>query len=134
MKRLFVALGLLATLGFGGLQAQTMNLLANVPFDFRVGQTLMRAGEYEISNSPNGLLTVRSYYDGNAISAVTFGADVPKGAKQAVLSFHRYGGSYFLEKIWTPRAARQIPVGRLEKELARNGVPAETASLVLATK
>jgi hypothetical protein len=45
MKRLHFALGLFAVLAALGLHAQSTLLLANIPFDFQVGNSLMPAGE-----------------------------------------------------------------------------------------
>ena len=56
MKRLVLAIGLLASIQ---LTAQTIKLKATVPFDFRMGQVLMTAGEYDVIQS-GPLVTMRS--------------------------------------------------------------------------
>src|SRR5579871_1718993 len=135
MKAINLAIGLLATLPFSGLQAQTMSLTAEVPFDFQVGDTVLPAGDYRIEHV-DGILKLRSESGNEAAVVLTIAAVAPRDAKEAVLLFHRYGESYFLEKIWTPDSeiARQLPKSRTEHELARNGPAKEVATLVLATK
>ncbi len=137
MKRLQFAAGLLMTLAFRGLQAQTMEVRATVPFEFRVGQTLMPAGTYTIQQS-DALVIVRPYYGGKPVSVVTIPAELPKASRSidAGLQFHRYGDSYFFETIWSPgyATARAVPQSPLEKELARRGSPDGNPNIVLETK
>ena|SRR5215472_5385209 len=135
MRAIHLAFGLLATLPFSGLHAQTMNLAAEIPFDFQVGGKVLPAGDYRIQHV-DGMLKMRSQSGNEAAIVLTIAALAPKDAKDAVLLFNRYGDTYFLSKIWTPDSdiARQLPQSRTENELARNGPPKEVATLVLATK
>jgi hypothetical protein len=135
MKRLQFAVGLLMTLAFSGLQAQTMDLRATIPFDFRMGQTLMPAGEYKIHHS-DGLLNLRPQNGAGTVFGLTVATELPKDSSTAGLLFHRYGDTYFLDKVWTPgcSTARGIPESSLEKELARRGSPDENPNIVLQTK
>jgi hypothetical protein len=56
MKRLQLAVGLLMTLAFSRIEAQTIDFHATIPFEFRMGQTVMAAGDYTVHHS-NGLLS-----------------------------------------------------------------------------
>ena len=135
MKRLQFAIPLLMTLAFSGLQAQTMDVSATIPFEFRMGRTVMAAGEYTIHHS-DGLLVLRSQDGGRAVLGLTLATDIPTSSNAAGLLFHRYGDTYFLVKVWTPgyANARGIPKSSLEKELARRGGPDEDPDIVLETK
>jgi hypothetical protein len=135
MKRLQLTIGLLMTFAFSRLQAQTIDLKATIPFEFRMGKTLMAAGDYTIHHS-NGVLTLRPENGGNAVVGLAIATDLPKHSSTAGLLFHRYGETYFLYKVWTPGSAnaRSVPETSLEKELARRGGPDEDLNIVLQTK
>ena len=135
MKRLQFAIPLLMTIAFSGLQAQTMDVRATIPFEFRMGQTVMAAGDYTIHHS-NGVLIVRAQNEDKAVVSLATATDLPKHSSTAGLLFHRYGDTYFLYKVWTPGSAnaRGVPETSLEKELARRGGPEEDLNIVLQTK
>ena len=46
MKRLILAAGLFAATLTASLHAQTMDMKANIPFDFRIGNAAFPSGEY----------------------------------------------------------------------------------------
>jgi hypothetical protein len=134
MKRLQLAAGLLMTLAFSRINAQTMDVRATIPFEFRMGQQVLNAGTYTLHNS-DGLLTLWEN-GGKATMGLTIAAEPPKDSSTAVLVFHRYGDTYFLDKIWTPgyNTARGVIKSSFEKELARRGPPDENPNIVLETK
>ncbi len=135
MKRLQFAIPLLMTLAFSRVEAQTMELRATIPFEFRMGKTLMPAGEYTVRHS-DGLLILREENGGKTSMGLTVGTEPPKDSSRAVLVFHRYGETCFLDKIWIPgyAIARAVPESSLEKELARRGGPDENSDIVLQTR
>jgi hypothetical protein len=51
MKRLILAAGLFAATLTASLHAQTMDMKANIPFDFRIGNAAFPSGEYSVRNS-----------------------------------------------------------------------------------
>jgi hypothetical protein len=129
MKRPVKQLGLSAAIMLcWSLQAQTINLRAHVPFPFRVGETVMQAGEYEVRDT-GGAVVLRDQSSGSAIMALAnedFRRDHPK---TGVLEFNRYGATYFLAKIWTANSGqgRALPQSRRERQLAREfGLPQKT--------
>ena len=77
MKRLILAAGLFAATLAASLHAQTMNMQATIPFDFRIGNTVFPFGEYSIRNT-DGVLFVRQIA-GNHKSGIfmTVGEDQP---------------------------------------------------------
>jgi hypothetical protein len=135
MKRLQLAAGLLMTLAFSRIEAQTIDFHATIPFEFRMGQTVMAAGDYTVHHS-NGLLLVQPD-GGKAVFSLAIATELPKDSSAPGLLFHRYGDSYFLAKIWTPGYANAcgVPKSSYEKELARRGsAPDDDQNIVLQTK
>src|SRR5438445_2208067 len=104
MTRIALVAGLFASLACFYLYAQTMDLRANIPFDFRMGEVLMPAGQYTIHSSAS-LLTLRS--DAGRPTAATL-LTLPASRRLAptagTLEFSRYGEEYFLAKVWTPNS------------------------------
>ncbi|HYJ47837.1 MAG TPA: hypothetical protein VEV81_14575, partial [Pyrinomonadaceae bacterium] len=110
-------------------QSHSQKLRANVPFDFIVGDKTLAAGEYTvgaIGDTSNDGIMVRST-DGRH-SAIRLSNSVQASAptKRAMLTFRRYGSSYFLAQIWTPGSAegREMAKSKSERaaasELAKN--------------
>lgn len=121
MKRqvltLVSALGLL--LMAGSAYAQTVNLRANVPFNFIVRNATLPAGTYTIS-SISSALSIRSEPELQAVAMVLAnGVESLKSPAQSKLVFHRVGNQYFLAQIWTAGSSsgREIPMSRREAEL-----------------
>jgi hypothetical protein len=135
MKRLQLAVGLLMTLAFSRVEAQTIDVRATIPFEFRMGQRVMAAGDYTVHHS-NGLLMLRPEHGGKPVISLAIATELPKDSSTPGLLFHRYGDSYFLAEIWTPGYANGlgVPKSPLEKELARRGGPDEDPNIVLQTK
>jgi hypothetical protein len=135
MKRLQLAAGLLMTLAFSRVDAQTMDVRATIPFEFRMGQRVLEAGTYTMHHS-NGLLTLWEENGGKASMGLTIGTEPPTDSNTAVMVFHRYGDTYILDKIWVPgyNIARGVIKSSFEKELARRGPPDEDPNIVLQTK
>jgi hypothetical protein len=137
MKRLCLTMSLLAAVFSMGLRAQMLDARAKIPFDFWLGQTLMPAGAYSIYHHLNGAVFVWGE-EGKRTGATflpdaVFRAD-PRG--EAKLEFTRYGSTYFLSRIWSvnQQEGYSIPKSSREKEIARHGVPSNTADIALSTK
>ena len=126
MKRT-IAIAFLAStmiMAISSASAQTKSK-ANVPFDFRVGSTLMPAGSYEIEYPRPGVIWFHSQ-DGRAnvlaLAGSTAGATVPPER----MVFNRYGNQYFLRETLTASGEDQMTFApsNLEKSVC-----AEEASL-----
>jgi hypothetical protein len=134
MKRLILATGLFAAIACSGLQAQTMNMRASIPFDFRVGTTVLPSGEYLIHHLAGGVLSVADAQGKHAINVLTVGGDHPDTpAGKGILQFARYGEDYYLAKVWTSDSsvARVFPKSKRETELAKHVGLTETATVSL---
>ena len=136
MKRTICATILLVAASCLGLNAQSMQLRANIPFRFHVGQAVMPAGNYEVSQQ-NNILTVRKT-DGHPAAGMflTQGEILPKPPAEGVLIFTRYGDTCFLSTVRSPYSSvgLVLPKTRTETEYARAATQrVETASVPLKT-
>ena len=136
MKRLAIAMGLLASITTLPLPAQTVTLKANVPFDFRMGSVYMPAGEYTVHQS-GSVIRLRGTQS-KPISAMFLTQPTSAKARrtEGTLVFNRYGDDYFLSKVWTPNSAngRALPTSAREKELMSRAGFVQTASTALERK
>ncbi|MFL6448452.1 MAG: hypothetical protein ACJ746_12280 [Bryobacteraceae bacterium] len=87
-------------------QAQmTSGLKANIPFEFRIGNTTHTAGEYSVVRSTVGcdVLLIRNL-DGQsgatAFSSISVQTKPTESSEKSRLVFHRYGKTYFLSQVW----------------------------------
>jgi len=104
-----------------------------VPFNFVVENERMQAGDYTIERIASGRLRIHSSDGGISTTFIALPAQGNNTLEKAHFIFRRYGGEYFLTKIWTPgqNVGWEVLQGRLESELAKNKtVRVETATLV----
>src|SRR6267142_6257625 len=106
----------------------------NIPFSFIVGQKTLPAGEYTVEpnrTDSDNVWLVQSK-EGHASALFTTNT-VRAGETQeeAKLVFHRYGGQYFLSRIWTPggNTGRELLMPRLESQLAKSSIERQTTIL-----
>jgi hypothetical protein len=101
-------------------QAQTIDLTANVPFEFRMDNGVMPAGEYTVQYANHVLLLKSTQAPRIARMSLTASALRMNPAHLAELQFKRYGETYFLSEVWTSegRSGAALFPTRLEKELA----------------
>ena len=117
-----------SALACSAMNAQTVNLKANIPFDFQVGNKLMPAGPYEVRGEGK-VLTVRPATPVNAeqplVTVLTLSAVENKPSNVSRLEFQRYENTYFLRSIWSRGSAdgcELVPDARA-KELAKRNKP-----------
>ena len=112
------ALFLVAGSAFG----QTINVRANVPFDFVVSGKTLPAGDYAISTNPAGsALFVQSLQSGKiTIAGAGYNAENLNLAQQSKLVFTKYGNTYFLHQVWEDGKAdaRELPKSHREAALS----------------
>ncbi len=133
MNRFHFVAGLLVAACFG-LQAQTIDLRANIPFNFQVASQVMPAGDYSFHHSAGVLVVREEAGDRTALISFTVSMSRQKPASGGELTFSRYGDLYFLKELWTPGSQEGQGVLRSarEKEIARRTgeKPAVVAILV----
>ena len=135
MKRLHFAVGLFAVLACSGLQAQT-KLEANIPFEFRMGESSFEAGSYVFDYSAHMLVVREEHGNRTAAMALMLPVSREKAPKTGIVEFNRYGETYFLAAIWTPGSpdGGSLPKSAGEKEYARRSTPGKVEAIVLKSK
>ena len=112
-------------------RAQTIGgirLIANIPFEFSVGNKTLPAGEYTIRQfnpaSDHSVLQFRSK-DGSVGAIVQTTSVIARAPESARLIFRRYDNHYFFAEAWVDgqNTGLQAPKSRAERaaerELAR---------------
>jgi hypothetical protein len=133
MIALFVLVGSMAVAA----QAQTSGrsqLIANIPFQFTVGDKTLPAGEYTIvqvnPSADRAVLQLKSK-DGSAGALVSMMPVIGKASDRAHLVFHRYGNQYFFSQSWIDGEGTglQAPKPRVERQLASIKATNESVAL-----
>ena len=100
-------------------QAQTVGLRVDVPFNFNVAEKVLPAGQYLILAPQGGTLRI-SGPNGSAAVAMTnqISGARPLGGAGAIV-FNCYGSRCFLSQFWTARSevGQEMPKSRPEKDL-----------------
>ena len=118
--RTFAVFGLSAFLAVTAAVAQD-RLEAKVPFNFRVGQSVMPSGNYMISQTgPIGTIVIKSADQSSSAIVITNAVQSDRNASTGKLVFRRYGDTYFLSQVWKPGTDRghQLIQTRTEREMA----------------
>jgi len=116
--------------------AQSVNVKANVPFDFTVGKSTLSAGQYNIQSLSTGssdVLAIRGGAAQNMLASANR-AETLNPSPNSRLVFHKYGDQYFLSQIWLQgeKAGRQFRITKREAEMAKNVQTSEEDVIVLA--
>jgi hypothetical protein len=128
-----IALLVLATsMTPGNGSAQSAVLKVDVPFNFSVSDTFLPAGSYAIGFDqahPNVLLIEDRTKSVRARAYVERGL-IGRGTLHT-LTFHRYGGRYFLSEIHLNSALEGVllPETKLERQAVRTNPTEEVASI-----
>jgi hypothetical protein len=99
--------------------AQSVDLVARVPFEFTVGKTTLARDTYQLSRLTDhpDMLLVRSGRKGVMIRTEVVGPE-PRAAAPSLL-FHRYGDQYFLREIRLEGNRRlDLPETKAERDAA----------------
>ena len=98
-------------------------LVADIPFDFAVGDKALPSGAYTVKaiTAGNEALMIRNKDSQSAAMRLTNQINAPKLPAQAKLVFHRYGERYFLSEVWTgeDNTGRQLTKSRQERAIER---------------
>lgn len=121
MLMLIVALALATAVASANAQS-TNRVIANIPFEFVVGDKTLPAGEYTVRPVTAGgdALAIQSADGRNSAVRLSGETDQERNKKYARLVFHRYGHNYFLAEIWaTEKTGRQLMKSRQERAIER---------------
>ena len=102
------------------LQAQTVEMRVDIPFDFNAGKTSLPAGLY-IVESKGPVVMLHTLNGAPQGVFVMTKLDEKKPVGDIRLGFHQYGNEYFLAAIRDPSngIARVVRVTPREREIAR---------------
>jgi hypothetical protein len=104
--------------------AQSGTYSASIPFEFRIGQTIMPAGAYRLSVVAPGVIALRAVTANANVTAQTAYIDeVRYNDRNPRLVFHRYGEIYFLSQVWSNTKVHELFVSPTELEFARSAAP-----------
>lgn len=85
-------------------------------FDFNVGGAKLKAGKYELSRIGNGKYVLRTDSERTGRIIISL-APVGDGSnKTEKVVFSRYGGRYFLRRVFTNRGAAGFDIGESSAE------------------
>jgi hypothetical protein len=109
----------------------------NIPFDFNVGDTTLKAGAYSIqsraTDSKPEIVGVRDG-EGRLLTLVVGDrVDEKENKGEPRLLFHKLDGRYYLAQVWFDGTGSgvRVPAGRAERESAR-AEKARAENLVVA--
>ena len=134
----FATLGIMALLAAASAFGQQI-LKADIPFEFRVGSTVMPAGQYDINlaygNIP-GTLSLGCYECRAMTVAKTVNTGTGQAPTEGRLVFSQYGDTYFLSAVWSPgrREGNALPKDKTEREIAHSASLARTREVMLARR
>ena len=116
--RAFQMLTLLLMLGVTSAHALTSDkVVANIPFDFTVGNTTLPAGEYVVQRiaSPAALF-VQNKETYEAATVLVISVEDRSSLGEAKLVFDRHGNEHSLSQVWSGTlTGREIPKPRMER-------------------
>lgn len=139
-RRAILAVAALLVMAGYNVQGQDIAVRGDVPFDFIVGDQLMKAGEYTIGQTlmPKGVLNVNGYETGDRAVRLAMNVDHRTLPARTVLIFNRYvenGGEVytFLSQVWVEgmKTGRQFLKGRVEREAEARSATREIITLVV---
>jgi len=114
--------------------ASNQKLAADIPFQFRVGNTLIPAGKCIVQRAgvdPRTLVILNSSAGASLFSSSTMG-NVKEVSRTNAMVFHKYGNRYFLAgvKLEGSNIVYKLPEGRAEAELRAQNIPAGEETLL----
>ena len=107
--------------------------IANIPFDFSVGNTTLKAGSYTVEQLQSGLIAFSSEDEKEHEYALTFPGDSDKQSQEPHLVFIRYGSEAFLKKVvfYGNEDCHELPASSRERELIKNQASGAELSLLI---
>ena len=112
---------------------------AQIPFDFHVGERLVRAGSYVVNSMTADELVIQ-LISGKQVAVTTTNSDKERdnGEGRARLVFHKYGDQYFLAAVWgSDGNGRTLAESKRERNLrkelraARGGIATEMETVTI---
>ena len=115
-------------------QAQSgSRALANIPFDFSVENTTLKAGSYTVEQQHSAILALSSSDEKYNQFAMTFPGDPDKQSQESELVFIRYGNEVFLKRVFISgnENSYELPESSREREIIKNQASGAELSLLI---
>jgi len=106
---------------------------ANIPFDFSVGNTTLKAGSYKVERLESGILAFSSEDGREHKFALTFPGDSDRESQESHLVFIRYGSEVFLKRVFISgnENSYELPESSREREIIKNQASGAELSLLI---
>jgi hypothetical protein len=106
--------------------------ITNIPFDFSVGNTTLKAGSYTVEQLQSGILALSSSDNKEHQFAMTFPGDSDRQSQESHLVFIRYGSEAFLKRVFAGNEeCRELPESSREREIIKNQASGAELSLLI---
>lgn len=129
MKQTYTVIAMMVLIGSMAVAAQAQNngrpqLIAEIPFQFNVGNKTLPAGEYlvrSVSDDSSIVVLAIQSRDGKASAMLMMRGVEGKALNSAKLMFNRYGNQYFFAQTWIDgdSIGLQAPRSRAERAAQR---------------
>lgn len=108
-------------------------VLANIPFDFSVGNTILKAGNYTIKQLQSGIVAFSSEDEKEQQFALAVPGDSDRQSQEPHLVFIRYGSEAFLKRVVLSgnEDSRELPESSRERELIKSQAAGAELSLLI---
>jgi hypothetical protein len=108
-------------------------VLANIPFDFSVGNTTLKAGTYTVEKLESGILAFSGNDNKEHQFALTVSGDSGNQSREPHLVFTRYGSEAFLAKVFFAgnEDYRELLRSSRERDLIKNQASGAELSLLI---
>lgn len=135
MTRSIINAAVLASVTCLCLNAEPIHLKVKVPFEFRMGEVRMPAGDYVVSEE-RGIVKVRNAAGSPTAIYVTVPTSRRIRNAPGSMEFTVYNGEHFLHRLWEPESNRGlvVPKGKHEKEVARRTTDTTLTAVVVEKK
>jgi hypothetical protein len=129
---LTAALALVSAMSVVSARAQDRQILAHIPFAFKVGSSTLPAGDYSLERLGQAqyVWLVRNDHFQAAVLAQASIDGTNMEENSAVLVFHHYGDAYFLSQIQYPGETYALPASKAEQEMARDNAKPQSLDVV----
>ena len=107
--------------------------LTNIPFEFSLGNTTLKAGSYTVEQLQSGILALSSSDNKERRFAMTFPGDSDRQSQESHLVFIRYGSEVFLKGVFISgnENSYELPESSRERELIKNQASGAELSLLI---
>lgn len=116
--------------------AQTTTLSADIPFQFYVGNKLLPAGHYNVTQMNESAMILHLNDTNIRRAFTTHSAQRDASDGRPVMVFRVIGSAHFLSQVWKDSGSqgRELPVAKLQIQIAREGLPSGDVVVLMARK